>query len=122
MLQLAPHLLLRADSGASHTAAMLRAAGYMVSKVNHDGIAERIAAAPEIDGVIVELPALAAIATVRRIEAYWRNATIVVITHEADAVRRALPSAHVVSPEEVDDDLVSMVDLALAAQQMRLTG
>jgi hypothetical protein len=122
MLQLAPHLLLRADTGASHSATLLRGAGYIVSKINHDTLAERITGAPEIDGVVVELPALAAIAAVRRIEAYRRNAVIVVVTPEVDAVRRALPSAKVIRPGEVDDDLVSTVDLALVAQQMRLAG
>jgi hypothetical protein len=94
----------------------------MVSKVNDDATAERFAASPNVDGVVVELPALAAIAIVRRIEAYRRNAVIIVVSPEAEAVRRALPSARVVKPDDADDDLVSTVDLALAAQQMRRTG
>lgn len=118
MSQLVPHLLLRADGGASHRSTLLRTAGYMVSKVNDDAMAERIAGSPDVDGVIVELATLSAIATVRRIEAYRRNAVIVIVSPDAEAVRRALPSARVVKPEDADDDLVSTIDLALAAQEL----
>lgn len=121
MLQLAPYLLLRADTGASHAATLLRGAGYIVREIDNDAIAERIAQTPEIDGIVVELPALAAIAVVRRIEAHRHHAVVIVVA-EAEAVRHALPSAHVLRPEEVDDDLASTVDLALVAHQMRLTG
>ena len=40
MSQLVPHLLLRTDRGTSQTAAMLRSAGYMVSKIHDDAIIE----------------------------------------------------------------------------------
>ena len=43
MLQLVPHLLLRTDTSLSHVATRLRKAGYMVSKINDDAIAEQIA-------------------------------------------------------------------------------
>jgi DNA-binding response OmpR family regulator len=122
MSQLAPHLLLRADTAASHAATLLRAAGYRVSKVNDDTMFERIAESPEIDGVIVELSALAAVAIARRIEAKRRDLIIVVLSAEADAVRRALPAVRVMRAEDVDDDLVSTIDLALAGQQMRQAG
>jgi len=123
MSQLVPHLLLRADAGASRTAALLRTAGYIVSKVNDDAILEQIVGAPHVDGVVVELPAMAAIAVTRRIEArYGRNVAMVIVTSSADAVRRALPSTPVLRLTDIDDDLISTIDLALAKQQMRLTG
>jgi DNA-binding LytR/AlgR family response regulator len=123
MSQLVPHLLLRADDGAPHTTTLLRTAGYMVSKIGDDGILEQIADAPHVDGVIIELPAMAAIAAARRIEAWSiHSVAMVVITSSAEAVRRALPAISVLRPIEIDDDLVSTVDLALVKQQMRLTG
>lgn len=123
MSQLVPHLLLRTDDGASHTATLLRTAGYMVSKIDDDGILELIADAPHVDGVVVELHAIAAIAAARRIEGQSiRNVAMVIITSSAEAVRRALPSLPVLRPAEIDDDLISTIDLALVAHQMRLTG
>jgi len=123
MTQLTPHLLLRADHGASHVATLLRTAGYMVSKVDDDATVELISGAPHVDGVVVELPALASIALVRRIKAlHGPGVVIVVISSTTETVRRALASVAVISPEEVDDDLVSTVDLALIAQPMRRTG
>jgi hypothetical protein len=113
----APHLLLLADRGAPRTATLLRTAGYAVSAINHPAMVE-----PLHDGVVVELPALAAISIVRRIEARRRDVAILVISAEAESVRRALPSVRVMRPEDVDDDLVSAMDLALAGRQLRLTG
>jgi hypothetical protein len=95
----------------------------MVSKIDDDGILELIADAPHVDGVVIELQAMAAIATARRIEAQSiRNVTMVIVTSSAEAVRRALPSIPVLRPIEVDDDLISTIDLALVKQHMRLTG
>jgi response regulator RpfG family c-di-GMP phosphodiesterase len=123
MSQLVPHLLLRTDAGASHTAALLRTAGYMVSRIDDDAIVEQLAGAAHVDGVVVELPAMAAIAIARRIDArYGQRVAMLIITSSADTVRRAMPSTPVLKPAEVDDDLVSMVDLSLVAHQMRLTG
>ena len=123
MSQLVPHLLLRTDGGASHTAALLRSAGYMISKINDDSILEEIAGAPHVDGVIIELPAMASIALARRIEATSSHSVaMVIISAPAEVVRRALPSIAVLRPTEIDDDLISTVDLALAKQEMRLTG
>jgi hypothetical protein len=124
MPHLAPHLLLRADAGASHAAALLRSAGYLVSRIEEDGLAEEIAGAPHIDGVVVELPALAAIQFGRRLAARYGagNVVVAVITPAVNTVRRALPSALTLTPLEVADDLISTVDLALAARQMSGTG
>ena len=95
----------------------------MVSKINDDAIAEQLAGAAHVDGVVVELPALAAIAAARRIEArYGQRVAMLIITPQAETVRRAMPSTPVLKPEEVDDDLVSTVDLSLVAHQMRRTG
>jgi hypothetical protein len=95
----------------------------MVSKINDDAIAEQIAGAPHVDGVVVELPALAAIAVVRRIKArYGHSVVMLVITPAAETVRRALPSTPVLRPAEVEDDLISTIDLALVAHQLQLTG
>ena len=123
MSQLVPHLLLRTDAGASHTAALLRTAGYMVSKITDDIIVEQLAGAPHVDVVVVELAALASIAVARRIEArFGQRVAMIIITSSADAVRRVMPSTPVLKPTEIDDDLVSLVDLTLVAKQMRLTG
>jgi len=123
MSQLVPHLLLRTDAGASHTAALLRTAGYMVSKITDDIIVEQLAGAPHVDVVVVELAALASIAVARRIEArFGQRVAMIIITSSAEAVRRVMPSTPVLKPTEIDDDLVSLVDLTLVAKQMRLTG
>ena len=113
-MHLAPHLLLRADSGASLAAALLRAAGYIVSRVEDDALAEQLAGAPHIDGVVVELPVLAAIQFGRKLTARYENAVLLVITPAGNAVRRALPSALTLTPLETVDELISTVDLALA--------
>jgi CheY-like chemotaxis protein len=117
MPQTTPHLLLLADGGAPRTATLLRAAGYAVSVINHPAMVELFD-----DGVVVELPALAAISIVRRIEARRSDVPILVISAEAEAMRRALPSVRVIKPDDVDDDLVSAMDLALAGHQLRQTG
>ncbi len=123
MSQLMPHLLLRTDPGTSHAAALLRTAGYMVSKINEDAIFEQLAGAAHVDGVVVELPALAAIAAARRIDArYGQRVAMLIITPQTDTVRRAMPSTPVMKPADIDDDLVSKIDLSLVAHQMRLTG
>lgn len=123
MSQLVPHLLLRTDGGTSHTAALLRSAGYMVSRIDDDDIAEQIAGAPHVDGVVVELPAMAAITVARRIEArYSHRVAMLVITTSPDTVRRAMPSMPVLKATDVDDDLISKIDLSLVAHQMQLTG
>lgn len=123
MSQLVPHLLLRTEPGTSHTAALLRTAGYMVSRIIDDAILEQLAGAAHVDGVVVELPALAAIAVARRIDArYGQGVAMLIITPSPETARRAMPSTPVLKLADVDDDLVSMVDLSLVAHQMRLTG
>ncbi|MBV8547378.1 MAG: hypothetical protein JO093_17790 [Acidobacteria bacterium] len=117
MARTTPHLLLLADREAPRTATLLRAAGYAVSAINHPAMVE-----PLDDGVVVELPALAAISIVRRIEARRGDVPIVVIAAEAESLKRALPSVRVIRPDDIDDDLVSTMDLALAGQQLRRTG
>jgi hypothetical protein len=123
MSLLAPHLLLFADTRASQTTSLLRTAGYKVSNVGISA-ADQIAGRPDVDAIVVQLPALAAVAVVRRIESCRRDVKIVVLCSEYDAVRRALPSVRVIvlRPEEAGDDLVSTIDLVLVAQQMRRTG
>jgi hypothetical protein len=102
---------------------MLRSAGYMVSKIDDDAIIEALAGASHVDGVVVELPVLRAIALARRIEArYGRRIVMVIIASPVEAVRRALTAVPVVSPAEIADDLISAVDLALVAWQLRRTG
>jgi hypothetical protein len=123
MSQLVPHLLLRTNAGVSHTAARLRTAGYMVSRIDDDVIVEQLAGAAHVDGVVVELPAMAAISVARRIDArYSQRVAMLIITSSADTVRRAMPSTPVLKPADIDDDLVSKIDLSLVAHQMRLTG
>ena len=101
MLPAAPHLLLLADRGAPRTATLLRAAGYVVSAINHPATAE-----PLDDGVIVELPALATISIIRRIEARRRDVPILVISAEAESLKRLMTSVRLIRPEDVDDDIV----------------
>jgi DNA-binding response OmpR family regulator len=121
--QLVPHLLLRTDPGASATASLLRSAGYMVSRIDDDTIAVEIAGSNHVDGLIVELPALAAINFVRRIEArHDQNVAVLVVTQSVDALRRALPHVRTIKTFQVQDDLISTVDLALVAHQMQSTG
>jgi len=121
MPRLALHLLLRTDGGASRAAALLRAAGYLVSRIDDDGLAERLAGAPHVDAVVVELPALAAIHFGHALAARYGAGELVVlvITPAADTVRRAVPAALVLTPLDLDDDLVSTIDLALVARQTR---
>ena len=123
MSQLVPHLLLRTDGGGSQAAAMLRSAGYMVSKIDQDAIFETLAGASHVDGVVVELPALRAIALARRIDVqHGRSVVMLIIASPAETVRRAIPSVPVLSPAQIGDDLISGIDLALAARQLRRTG
>lgn len=123
MTQLVPHLLLRADPGSSETASLLRSAGYMVSRIDDDTIAVEIAGSNHVDGLIVELPALAAITFVRRIEArHDQNVVMLVVTHSVDALRRAVPQVRTIRTSQVADDLISTIDLALVAHQMQRTG
>lgn len=123
MSQLVPHLLLRTDKVVSQASATLRSAGYMVSKIYDDDVVEDIAGTPHVDGVVVELPALAAIAIARRIEArYGGNVAMLIITSPAETARRALRSTPVLAPATIEDDLVSAMDLALVARQLRRTG
>lgn len=123
MAPLVPHLLLRTDHAVSQAAEMLRAAGYMVSKIDDDAVVEMLAGETHVDAVVLELPALRAIALARRIEAkYSGNVLLLIIASPAETVRRALVSANVLSPAQIGDDLVSGIDLALAARQLRQTG
>jgi hypothetical protein len=123
MSLLAPHLLLFADSRAPQTTSLLRAADYKVSRVEL-AAADQLAGRPDVDAIVVQLSALAAVAVVRRIESCRRDVKIVVVSSEYDAVRRAVPSVRVVviPPEDAGGDLVSTVDLMLVAHQMRRTG
>jgi hypothetical protein len=101
---------------------MLRSAGYMVSKIDDDAIVETLAGASHVDGVVVELPVLRAIALARRIQTQGRGIVMLVIASPAETVRRALVSVPVLSPAQIGDDLISGIDLALAARQLRQTG
>jgi hypothetical protein len=123
MSQLVPHLLLRTDRGVSRAATMLRSAGYMVSKIDDDAIIEMLAGASHVDGVVIELPVLRAIALARRIEVrYGCSVVMLIIASPAKTVRRALVSVPVLSPTEIVDDLISAIDLAFVARQLRRTG
>jgi len=119
MPHLAPHLLLRADAAASRAAALLRAGGYIVSRMDDDALTEELAGAPHVDGVVVELPALATIHFLRKLTARYGAGSVlaVAITPAVQTLQRAVPSALALTPREVDDDLISIVDLALAERQ-----
>lgn len=123
MSQLVPHLLLRTDRAVSQAAEMLRSAGYMVSKIDDDAVVETLAGEPHVDGVVMELPALRAIALARRVEErYAGNVVMLIIASPAETVRRAVASVPVLSPAQIGDDLVSGIDLAFVARQLRQTG
>jgi hypothetical protein len=123
MSQYAPHLLLHTKKRPSPAAALLRDAGYVVSMIDSDESSNRSADDPDVDGVVFDVPAVGAIGAVRKITSRYGSAVaLLVITQAADAVRRALPSIRVMKPSEVSDDLISTIDLALAAQQMLQTG
>jgi len=95
----------------------------MVSRIHDDAIVEQIAGAPHVDAVVLELPAMTAIGVARRIEArYGQRVAMLIITSSPEAVRRAMPSTPVLKPSQVEDDLISKVDLALVAHQMQCTG
>ena len=119
MPRLALHLLLRTDGRTSRAAALLRAAGYLVSVIDDDGLAEWLAGAPHIDGLVLELPAEAPVRYGRALTALHGagNLVVVVITATAGSMRRAVPSASVLTPFDLADDLISIVDLAIAARQ-----
>jgi hypothetical protein len=69
------------------------------------------------------LPALRAIALARRIQVRYRGRVVMlIIASPAETVRRALVSVPVLSPAQMGDDLISAIDLALAARQLRRTG
>ncbi|MEA2237607.1 MAG: hypothetical protein QOC81_2331 [Thermoanaerobaculia bacterium] len=120
MSRFVPHLLLFNEAGTSYVATSLRTAGYLVTSVGHDPGDALFA---DADGVVVELTALATIATVRTIVArFGHDLPVVVITPAVDAMRRVLPLTRVIRSSAVDDDLVSTIDLALAAHHMQQTG
>jgi hypothetical protein len=123
MSQLVPHLLLRTDRAVSPAAEVLRSAGYMVSKIDDDNLIETLAGESHVDAAVVELPVLRAIALGRRIEArYGGDIVLLIIASPAETVRRVLASVPVLSPALVADDLVSAIDLAFVARQLRHTG
>jgi hypothetical protein len=102
---------------------MLRSAGYMVGKIDDDAIMETLAGESHVDGVVLELPALRAIALARRIQVrYSGSVVMLIIASPAETVRRALVSVPVLSPAQIADDLISAIDLALVASQLRRTG
>lgn len=119
-MHLAPHLLLRADAGTSRAGALLSAAGYLVSRVDDDEMAVRLAASPHIDGVVVERPTLPAIQFGRALTERYPDIVLIVITPVVDTLRRVVPSAIALTPFDVADDLISTIDLALAARERRL--
>jgi hypothetical protein len=123
MSQLVPHLLLRTDRGVSQASETLRSAGYMVSKVDDDALFETLAGESHVDGVVIELPVLRSIALAKRMEVrYGQRMLMLIIASPAETVRRALPAGSVLSPAAIADDLISVIDLAFVARQLRRTG
>lgn len=119
MSLLTPHLLLRSESGPSLVATVLRSAGYVVSKVTDDLTAESIAGASHVDGVVIELPTLAGINLARRLQAsYGAGVLMIVVTDAPETVRRSVPQLPAIATSDVETDLVSTVDLALATHLM----
>lgn len=121
-MHLAPHLLLRADAGPSRAAARLRAGGYIVSRIDDDALAEQLAGAPHVDAVVIELSALATIQFARKLEAHYGQGTLLTlaVTSAVQTVQRAVPWLMAMPPRDVEDDLISTIDLALAARDRYL--
>lgn len=120
MTQLIPHLLLRTESHAvCDVAIALRDADYLVSKVD-DEQAVMLATAPHVDGLIIKLPLLQAVAFARRFVAACGYTTpILLISNAPEVVKRAVRGVVTLLPGE-SSDLVSAVDLMLARHEARI--
>ena len=117
MPQLMPHLLLHSEVRMSNAAIILRNAGYIVTKIVDEDSAFRLAVSPHVDGIIVELPAFRAVAFTRRLlEISHGDVPILAISPTPEQIQR-LAGVNVLHLAAIDDDLVSAVDIMIAAHE-----
>jgi hypothetical protein len=114
MPQLIPHLLLRSDNLSSETAIVLRDAGYHVTKIRDDDSALRSLSLLAIDGVVVELPVVAAVTFLRRFHAAGAAVPLLALTVAPDVLRRSAGDIATYDLRNGRADLVSATDLLLA--------
>jgi DNA-binding response OmpR family regulator len=115
-MQLIPHLLLRSESTASRAAMLLREAGYLVTKVTDDEMALQLAASLQVDGVVIDLPVLAAIGAVRKLYDTPAPPPVLVISRSPEVIRRSTGAA-VLRSHDMETDLISATDLLLAQHE-----
>lgn len=114
MTQLIPHLLLRSDNASSETAIALRDAGYHVTKIRDDDSALRTLSVLPIDGVVVELPVVAAVTFLRRFAVTRHAVPLLVLTVAPEVLRRSAGDVATYDLRDGRAELVSATDLLLA--------
>jgi hypothetical protein len=114
-MQLYPQILFRTDADASPAAAALRCAGYVVTKVRSDDDAERLVRGSHVEAMVIELSLAQAISTARR-ETLAEVPKLFLTAAPARlwGVAGAVATLH---PHDVEDDLVSKVDLLIASNR-----
>ena len=114
MSLLVPHLLYRTETSNSALAVSLLQAGYVISRAGDDEGAVRAASFEHIDGVIVDLPPVQAVAFARKLRATGIPSRVLVATASPEVLRRACPDVDVLDLRHPDADVVSATDLMLA--------
>jgi hypothetical protein len=114
-MQLYPHVLFRTDAAASPAVTTLRCAGYVVTKVRNDDDAVRLVRASNVDAIVVELPLLQAVSAARRTG--LTGVPMLFLTAAPKSLCNVAGSVATLFPRQVDDDLVTTVDLLLASHQ-----
>lgn len=114
-MQLYPQVLLRTAAAASPIATTLRCAGYVVTKVRSDDDAERLAAAANVEAIVVQLPLMQAISIARRRRLL--HVPMLFLTNAPESLSKIAGGVATLHPSDADDDLVSAVDLLIASHQ-----
>lgn len=115
MSQLYPHVLVRTDAKSSEAAVTLRCADYIVTKVASDEDTERLAAAGHVDAIVAELPLVHAVSLARRSK--HLPVPILFVTNAPESLCQLGGNVRALHARDAADDLVSTVDLLIAAQQ-----
>ncbi|MDQ3281125.1 MAG: hypothetical protein M3Q69_06910 [Acidobacteriota bacterium] len=111
-----PHLLLRNDGSFSPIAVSLRDAGYVVTKMTDDDALLQALTRQPIEAVLVELPAVATIRSLRLLQTHASHVPLLAATASPDVIRRAIATtnAELFDLRDLDADIVSATDLLLA--------